>query len=99
MGQRCVLSGGSFQDSLGNALALGSVVISLQQDVNVGVQVCAGIKATLLLDINGNISGSPTLWGPVTYLMTPYSANGQKAVRTPLSITIPNQASFSLTPA
>ena len=44
MGQKCTLSGGSFQDALGNPLALGTVIVYLQQDVNVGVQVCAGIK-------------------------------------------------------
>ena len=98
MSQKCTISGGGFQDCLGNALALGSVVVYLQQDVNVGVQICAGIKATLALDINGNVTGSPTLWGPVTYLMIPYSASGERAVRLPLSIMIPNQASFSLTP-
>ena len=98
MGQKCTLSGGSFQDALGNPLALGTVIVYLQQDVNVGVQICAGIKTTLNLDADGNVTGSPTLWGPVTYLMIPYSANGQRAVRLPLSITIPNLASFSLTP-
>ena len=98
MGQKCTLSGGAFQDALGNPLALGTVIVYLQQDINVGVQICAGIKATLNLDADGNVTGNPTLWGPVTYLMTPYSANGQKVVRLPLSITIPNQGSFSLTP-
>ena len=96
MGQKCTLSGGSFQDALGNPLALGTVIVYLQQDVNVGVQVCAGIKATLALDINGNVTGSPTLWGAVTYMFTAYSAEGQRVWRG--TITIPNQASFSLTP-
>jgi hypothetical protein len=98
MAQRCSVGGGGFQSPSGGPLALGSVVVYLQQDVNVGVQICAGIKATLQLDANGDVTGSPTLWGPVTYLMIPYSASGERAVRLPLSITIPNQASFSLTP-
>jgi hypothetical protein len=98
MAQRCSLSGGGFQSPNGGPLALGSVIVYLQQDVNVGVNLCAGIKATLQLDANGNVTGSPTLWGEVTYLMVPYTMNGQRAVRLPLSITIPNQASFSLTP-
>jgi hypothetical protein len=98
MAQRCSLSGGGFQDSLGNPLSLGTVEVTLQQDVNVGVQICAGIKSTLQLDSDGNVAGSPTLWGPVTYLMTPFSADGQKASVQPFSITVPNQSSFSLTP-
>lgn len=99
MPQKCIISGGGFQDSLGNPLALGSVSVYLQQDVNIGVQVCAGIKTTLNLDTDGNVTGSPTLWGPVTYLMTPFSAQGERAIGYPaLSITIPDAPTFSLTP-
>jgi hypothetical protein len=98
MSRKCTISGGGFQSPNGGPLALGSVVVYLQQDVNVGVQICAGIKATFQLDANGDVTGSPTLWGPVTYLMIPYSASGERAVRLSLSITIPDQSSFSLTP-
>lgn len=96
MSQKATISGGSFQDALGNPLSLGYVVVALQQDINIGAQLCAGIKDTLNLDSSGNVANSPTLWGPVTYLMTAYSAQGQKAWRG--SVTVPNSSTFSLTP-
>ena len=100
MPQKCTISGGSFQDSQSNPLALGSVIVYLQQDILVGtVQVCAGIKGTLQLDPNGNVAGSPTLWGPVQYLMRPMTAAGLRATTQPLSIAVPDAPTFSLTPA
>jgi hypothetical protein len=99
MAQQCSLSGGGFQAPNGTPLALGTVQVSLQQDVAVGgVQLCAGIKDTLQLDANGNVIGSPTLWGPVTYQMVPFSAQGERAIGYPaLTVAIPNAASYSLT--
>jgi hypothetical protein len=94
--QRSVISGGGFQDALGNPLVLGYVIVALQQDVNVGVNLCAGIKATLSLDTSGNVTGDPTLWGSVTYLMTAYSAEGQRVWHG--TITVPDVSAFSLTP-
>jgi hypothetical protein len=97
--QKVTISGGAFQAPNGTPLAFGTVQVSLQQDVSVGgVQLCAGIKGTLPLDANGNVTGSPTLWGPVQYLMVPYSAQGERAIGYPaLSVAIPNAASYSLT--
>jgi hypothetical protein len=99
MAQRCVLSGGAFQAPNGTPLALGTVQVSLQQDVSVGgVQLCAGIKDTLHLDANGNVTGSPTLWGPVLYQMVPFSAQGERAIGYPaLTVVIPNVPTYSLT--
>jgi hypothetical protein len=102
MAQQCSLSGGGFQAPNGTPLALGTVQVSLQQDVVVGVyggvQLCAGIKDTLQLDANGNVTGSPTLWAPVTYQMVPFSAQGERAIGYPaLTVAIPNAASYSLT--
>ena len=101
MAQRCIITGGSFQAPNGTSLAFGTIQVSLQQDISVGgVQLCAGIKDTLQLDANGNVTGSPTLWGPVAYQMVPYSAQGERAIGYPaLTVTIPNAASYSLTPA
>jgi len=97
MPQKATISGGAFQDSLGNSLALGSVQVYLQQDVLVGiVQLCAGIKNTINLDSSGDVTGSPTLWGPVTYLMTAYTAKGERAWSGPVSV--PDAPTFSLTP-
>ena len=101
MSQRCVVSGGSFQTPAGAPLAFGTVQVSLQQDVVVGgVQLAAGIKNTLQLDASGNVTGGPTLWGPVSYQIVPFSAQGERAIGYPaLTVTIPDAASFSLTPA
>ena len=98
MAQKCTIAGGGWQDAEGNALSLGSVQVYLQQDVEVeGVQLCAGVKGSLSLDSSGNVTGNPTLWGPVTYQAMAFAANGKKAWRG--TISVPNAASFSLTPA
>ena len=99
MAQRCSVGGGSFQTPAGAPLALGTVQVSLQQDVAIGgVQLCAGIKCTLQLDTNGNVTGSPTLWGPVSYQMVPFSAQGERAIGYPaLTVAIPNASTYSLT--
>jgi hypothetical protein len=99
MAQQCSLSGGGFQAPNGTPLALGAVQVSLQQDVAIGgTQLCAGIKDTLQLDANGNVTGNPTLWGPITYQMVPFSAQGERAIGYPaLTVAIPNAASYSLT--
>ena len=99
MSQQCVISGGAFQAPSGTPLALGTVQVSLQQDVAIGgVQLCAGIKCTLQLDTNGNVTGSPTLWGPVSYQMVRFSAQGERAIGYPaLTVAIPNASTYSLT--
>jgi hypothetical protein len=99
MAQKCVVTGGAFQAPNGTPLALGTVQVSLQQDVVIGgVQLCAGIKASLQLDENGDVTGSPTLWVPVTYQMVPFSANGERAIGYPaLTVVIPNASMYSLT--
>ena len=98
MAQKCVVTGGGWQDAEGNLLTLGSVQVYLQEDIQVGtIQLCAGIKDSLSLDSNGNVTGSPTLWGPVVYQAVAYSAKGEKAWKG--TISVPNAASFSLTPA
>jgi hypothetical protein len=82
------LTGGSFEDSEGNALALGYLEMQLSQDENVsGVgQICAGITITIQLDASGNVVVSPvqSVWGndvmlPVNsyYRVTGWTAAGQ----------------------
>jgi hypothetical protein len=98
MPQKVTIVGGGFQDSEGNPLALGTVQVALQQDVQVGnVQLVAGIRCTLNLDVTGNVTGSPKLWGPATYIMTASSAEGQR-VTGYLSIAVPDASTFDLTP-
>lgn len=97
--QKVVISGGAFQTPNGTPLALGTVQVSLQQDIAIGgVQLCAGIKDTLQLDANGNVTGNPTLCGPVQYQMVPFSAQGERAIGYPaLTVVIPNASTYSLT--
>jgi hypothetical protein len=99
LAQKVVISGGNFQSPNGTPLALGTVQVSLQQDVAIGgVQLCAGIKDTLQLDANGNVTGNPTLWGPISYQMVPFSAKGERAIGYPaLTVAIPNAPTYSLT--
>ena len=101
MAQKCIISGGAFQSPAGGPLANGTMQVALQNDVTLGgVNLSSGIKTTLTLDSNGNVTGSPTLWGPVSYLMTPLTALGERAIGYPaLLVAIPDATSFSLTPA
>jgi hypothetical protein len=95
--QLVTISGGGFQDPLGNALALGSLSVRLTQDLALASnQICAGKTVILPLDSSGNVTGSPTLWGAATYQVNAYASDGQLAWVGTLSI--PNASSFSLTP-
>lgn len=84
------LTGGSFQDSEGNLLANGYLIMKLAQDANIaGVgNIAAGIEIKILLDVNGSVVGSPaqSVWGvdqmlPANnyYRVTGYTAAGQPA--------------------
>lgn len=82
------LSGGGFQDALGNPLALGYLLFMLSQDaqVNGSTQIAAGFTVKIDLDSGGNITSSPaqSIWpndvlspAGTFYLVSAYSANGQ----------------------
>jgi len=82
------LSGGAFQDSEGNPLALGYLKFMLSIDGSVtGVgNVCSGIEIIIQLDVNGNVVAGQFIWGndvitPTNsfYRVTAYAANGQTA--------------------
>jgi hypothetical protein len=90
MPSKVQLIGGVFQDSEGNVLANGYLIMKLNQDENVtGVgQICSGIDITINLDVNGSVSTSPQqfVWGndqmlPVNsyYRVFGYKSNGQLA--------------------
>ena len=90
MPSKCALTGGAFQDSEGNPLALGYLEFVLSQDCSVaGVgNIASGITITIALDANGNVSPSPgaAIWGndvlnpqPNFYRVTGYTAAGQPA--------------------
>ena len=81
------LTGGGFQDSEGNVLALGYLVFKLSQDSEVnGSQICSGVEITINLDVVGNAATGQYIWGndalsPVNsyYTVTGYTAEGQPA--------------------
>lgn len=90
MSAKVELTGGNFQDSEGNLLANGTLVMRLSQDANIPgtAQVCAGIDITIKLNSSGSVDTStPQLvWAndqmsPVNtfYRVTGFKSNGQPA--------------------
>ena len=85
MAAQIELTGGNFQDSEGNLLALGYIEMRLSQDGSVNdSQVCSGIVITITLDSNGDCDTGQYVWGndalaPANsfYKVTVYSAEGQ----------------------
>lgn len=87
---RIQIVNGSFQDSLGNVLDSGYLIMELNQDGMVtGVgQVCSGIKIHVPLNSSGNVVASPAteVWPndvilPINsfYIVSGYTAEGQLA--------------------
>jgi len=60
------ITGGAFQDSEGNPLALGSLVLILNRDAytdnTFATLVCAGEALEFALDADGNIAGTQSVW-------------------------------------
>jgi hypothetical protein len=87
MALKVQLSGGGFQDSEGNVLALGYLKFRLSQDEEVnGLQICSGVEITINLDASGNVVAGQYIWGndvlsPINsyYTVTGYTAAGQPA--------------------
>lgn len=84
------LTGGAFQDSEGNKLALGYLKMKLAMDGSIsGVgNIASGIEIRIQLDSNGDVVVSPaqSVWGndqmlPINnyYRVTGFKANGQPA--------------------
>jgi len=82
------VSGGGFQDALGNVVANGYMLFSLSQDsqVNGSTQIAAGYTVKINLDSSGNIITSPAQYVWPNDVLTPngtfynvsvYSAVGQ----------------------
>jgi hypothetical protein len=82
------ITGGGFQDALGNVLAGGYLVFELSQDaqVNGTTQIAAGYTVRINLDSSGNVATSPaqSIWpndvlspNGTFYLVSAYSAIGQ----------------------
>jgi hypothetical protein len=81
------ITGGQFQDALGNPLAYGSVTFRLTSDANVSdSNIMAGILTTAMLGSNGSISGTVYLWPTdqltpalTVYRIKAYTATGELA--------------------
>lgn len=84
------LTGGAFQDCLGNVLANGYLTLELSQDaqVNTSTQIAAGYKVTIQLDVNGSVKTTPvqSAWpndvlSPAStfYIVSAFTQNGQLA--------------------
>jgi hypothetical protein len=101
------LIGGGFQDAEGNAVANGSLVMELVQDEQLTSsqgQSCGGIKITLILDSNGNVSGTSgdggsaqSVWPTdqmnptgASYTAWVYTANGQLAWGPNYNLMVPS---------
>ncbi len=97
MPQKVTITDGGFQDILGNKLAKGYLQARLQQDVGLGVQVAAGRLNTIPLDVDGNVLGEITLWGPATYAVKAYDFRGQHVWTA--NTNIPDAPTYSLTPS
>lgn len=86
---------GSWQDALGNPLALGYLTFRLNTDGQAGVQVVAGRLVTVDLDAFGNIAGVVSLWtnaslvpAGTVYDIRAYTVLGQEVWRNP-KFTLP----------
>lgn len=88
MAARVQLVGGNFQDFAGNPIAFGYLLMKLAQDGKVlgAGNIAAGVEIKILLDGNGDVSGSPaqSVWGVDQilpgnnfYRVTGYTAAGQ----------------------
>lgn len=73
MSTKLQLSGGNFQDPLGNALASGYILLQLSKDaqVNSNTQLTSGKTIQVLLDSSGNVVASPAQSVWPTDAMTP----------------------------
>jgi hypothetical protein len=87
MSSPCTLTGGAFQDSEGNVLALGYLKFRLSQDASVNASnICSGVEVTIQLDSDGNVVGGSEIWGndalsPINtfYRVTGFTHAGQPA--------------------
>jgi Pectate lyase superfamily protein len=90
MSTKVQLTGGPFEDAMGNVLANGYLTMTLSQDGTVPsvALVGAGVGITIQLDSNGNIVSSPaqSVWGNdvirpdnTYYRVTGYTQQGQPA--------------------
>lgn len=82
------ITGGAFQDPMGNPLAAGSITLQLNTDAVTGTnaQLAAGRLVSATLGNSGSISGTVNVWPndqltPTTtvYIVRVYTSTGQLA--------------------
>ena len=80
--------GGAFQDTAGNVLVDGYLILQLSQDstVNTNTMICSGYEIKIPLNSSGSVASSPAYYVWTNDLISPsttfytiyaYSANGQ----------------------
>lgn len=88
------ITGGAFQDTLGNPLALGYLTWQLNKDGSTtSLQVSAGRLVQVSLDGDGNILGTVLIWpndqlspSDTVYIVKAYSTRGQLVWQSTLTI-------------
>lgn len=101
------LTGGAFQDPLGNPLANGYLLLQLNQDAQYATSnqlVFGGVAIRIQLDANGNVASTQSVWanGDLTpagtfYYINVYNSKGVLQNNpTPLTITIPSGSTYNL---
>ena len=94
---KVILTGGAFTDFMGRPIANGLLTMKLSEDATSPAgQICAGITIKIPLDVNGNVSGTPSVAAndtmnpnTTTYTVNVYAADGQ-LVWGPLQATVPS---------
>lgn len=101
------LTGGAFQDPLGNPLVNGYLLLQLNQDAQYAASnqlVFGGRPIRIQLDANGNVAGTQSVFanGDLTpnttfYFINVYSQSGiLQNNPSPLTITIPSGSTYNL---
>lgn len=80
----------TFEDSDGNPISFGRVLVNLSKDVQTPTpeQIAATFTAVINLDVNGMVLGNPEVWpnselvpSDSVYIYSVYSELGQEVVR------------------
>jgi len=103
---KVTLTGGNFQDSAGNVLALGYLLMELAQDEQLSSltgQVGSGIKIKIMLDVDGDVATGQAVWSPenmtpagASYTVWGYTAEGQLAWGPNYNLDVPVGATFDV---
>ncbi len=92
------ITGGAFQDALGNRLAYGKLVMELSaESAYSGAQILSGLVLTIPLDANGNVAGAPLVYpndlitpANTTYKVSVFAADGTPVWQKPHYQTVPS---------